>query len=141
MMSPPPTGPWRDAMIDLVIKGATVVDGLGAPPRQHDVGVDGDRLVPADGAARRTIDADGLVLCPGFIDVHTHYDAQVSWDPTVSPSASHGVTTVVAGNCGFTLAPLDAARDAEWLMHMMARVEGMPLEALTAGVAWDWSGF
>jgi N-acyl-D-aspartate/D-glutamate deacylase len=128
-------------MADLIISGATVINGLGGVPVRQDIGVEDGRIVPAQGSAGRCIDAEGLVLCPGFIDVHTHYDAQMSWDPDVAPSTDHGVTTIIAGNCGFGLAPLNTRRDAEWLMHMMSRVEGMPLEALSAGVSWDWSGF
>ena len=132
-------------MADLLIRGGTVVDGTGeTDARRADVAIDGGRVtaigegLPANGGEE--VDADGLVVAPGFIDIHTHYDAQVFWDPTLSPSPLHGVTSVVGGNCGFSIAPL-AAEHGEYLMKMLARVEGMPLESLEQGVPWDWTDF
>jgi N-acyl-D-aspartate/D-glutamate deacylase len=134
-------------MNDLVIRGATVVDGTGAPGRVGDVAVAGGRITavtgPGDadvGASTSVLDADGLVVTPGFVDPHTHYDAQLFWDPLATPSNVHGVTSLVAGNCGFTLAPLHA-EDADYLRRMMAKVEGMPLAALETGVDWRWESF
>jgi N-acyl-D-aspartate/D-glutamate deacylase len=109
-------------MLDVLIKGGTIVDGSGQPARNQ------------------TIDAKGRVVSPGFIDVHTHYDAQAFWDGTLSPSPYHGVTTVVAGNCGFSIAPL-SPEAGPYLMKMLSRVEGMPLESLEKGVPWDWRTF
>jgi N-acyl-D-aspartate/D-glutamate deacylase len=131
--------------IELLIRGGRVVDGTGSPAVRADVAIAGDRIVAVGelGArAGRVIDADGQVVAPGFIDVHTHYDAQVFWDPTLSPSSNHGVTSVLGGNCGFSIAPLgDRAEDRDYLVGMLARVEGMPLASLRASVPLDWRGF
>lgn len=131
-------------MLDVVIKGGTIVDGTGGASRLGDLGIRDGRIVAIAASieeeARETIDATGKVVAPGFVDVHTHYDAQAFWDGTLSPSPFHGVTTVVGGNCGFSIAPL--APDAgEYLMKMLSRVEGMPLEALEEGVPWNWQSF
>lgn len=127
-------------MLDLVVHDGQIVDGTGARRQGGDIGIRDGRIVAfgkVDEPAARTIDADGAIVAPGFIDIHTHYDAQVMWDPALTPSSLHGVTTVVGGNCGFSVAPL-AREAASYLMTMLARVEGMPLSALENAVSWDW---
>src|SRR5438445_405658 len=127
---------------DLVITGGTVVDGTGAPPRQADVAIDGDRITAVGngtgvGEARRYVDADGAVVTPGFVDVHTHYDGQATWDEHITPSAWHGVTTVVMGNCGVGFAPVRPA-DHDVLVELMEGVEDIPGTALHEGLEWNW---
>jgi N-acyl-D-amino-acid deacylase len=131
-------------MHDLIIRGGTVVDGTGGPSRTADVAVD-DGIITAVGelegtSARRTIDADGLLVTPGVVDVHTHYDGQVTWDPLVTPSSWHGVTTIVMGNCGVGFAPVRPGSQ-EWLVQLMEGVEDIPGTALTEGITWGWESF
>ncbi|MFF6979724.1 amidohydrolase family protein [Streptomyces sp. NPDC008343] len=133
-------------MLDHLIKGATVVDGTGAPGITADVGIRDGRIAVVGAVteeSRTSEDAAGLILAPGFVDPHTHYDAQLFWDPYATPSLNHGVTTVAGGNCGFTLAPLNPARpeDADYTRRMMSKVEGMSLVALEEGAPWSWSSF
>ncbi|MFF9029443.1 N-acyl-D-amino-acid deacylase family protein [Streptomyces iakyrus] len=133
-------------MLDHVIKGATVVDGSGGAGYTADVGIRDGRIAVIGRVteeSRTAEDARGLVLTPGFVDPHTHYDAQLFWDPYATPSLNHGVTTVAGGNCGFTLAPLhpDRPEDADYTRRMMSRVEGMALVALEEGAPWNWHSF
>ena len=126
--------------LDLLVRGGTVVDGAAGPARTADVAVRDGRIVAVgsvDSTAARVVDADGLLVTPGFVDIHTHYDAQLHWDPTASPASWHGVTTLVTGNCGFTLAP-SKPDDLPWLLQMLSRVEGMSADALAEGV--DFAG-
>jgi N-acyl-D-aspartate/D-glutamate deacylase len=131
------------AHFDLVIRGGQVVDGSGAPGYTADIGIRGGHIAKIGRVtemADRVIDADGLTVTPGFIDIHTHYDAQLFFEPTASPSSWHGVTTVFSGNCGFTFAPAKPA-DVPWLLQMLSRVEGMSPEALSAGVSFSGGSF
>ncbi|MCY7300993.1 MAG: amidohydrolase family protein, partial [Ilumatobacteraceae bacterium] len=130
---------------ELVIRNAFLVDGTGAPGRMADVAVGGELITAVEPAGTisdglQVIDADGLLLTPGFVDVHTHYDAQVTWDPFVTPSGWHGVTTALMGNCGVGFAP--AAPDShEWLIQLMEGVEDIPGSALTEGIKWGWESY
>jgi len=128
---------------DLLIRDALIVDGSGGPPVHGDVAVSAGRIVAVgrvDGAAHRVVDAGGLALAPGIVDLHTHYDAQLTWDPTCSPSPALGVTTAVIGNCGFGIAPCPAPL-RETVLRNLSVVEGMDLDALLAGVRWDFESF
>jgi N-acyl-D-aspartate/D-glutamate deacylase len=130
-------------MLDVRIDGGILVDGTGAPGRAGSLGIRAGRIAAIGEVAepaREIVDAAGKVVAPGFVDIHTHYDAQVFWDPLLSPSSFHGVTTAIGGNCGFSIAPLTPEAGA-YLMPMLARVEGMPLESLSRGVPWDWRSF
>jgi N-acyl-D-aspartate/D-glutamate deacylase len=129
---------------DLIIRAGQVVDGTGATrPRTADVAIDGDRITGVgrvEERGRREIDADGLLVTPGWVDIHTHYDGQVTWDPEVSPSGWHGVTTIVMGNCGVGFAPARPAERA-WLIQLMEGVEDIPGSALAEGMTWNWESF
>ncbi|MEY4948490.1 MAG: hypothetical protein RL698_701 [Pseudomonadota bacterium] len=134
-------------MQDVILRNASVCDGTGADARPGDVALRGGRIASIErpGAATaargtREIDATGLVAAPGFVDVHTHYDCQLLWDPTASPSSWHGVTSIVIGNCGFTIAPCRPA-DRETVMRLLLYVEGMPIDTLRAGIRWSWESF
>ena len=128
---------------DLIIRGGTVVDGTGAPARTADVAVR-DGIVTAvgsvDGSATREIDADGALVAPGFVDIHTHYDGQATWDSRMQPSSWHGVTTVVFGNCGVGFAPVHSS-DHDKLVELMEGVEDIPGAALHEGLSWQWNSF
>ncbi len=127
---------------DLVIRGGTVVDGSGGPGRLSDIAISGDTIEEIGQGLAGTVelDASGCVVAPGFIDIHTHYDAQVFWDPDLKPSAYHGVTTVIAGNCGFTIAPCRPEHH-DAIVHTLENVEGMNAASLAAGIAWEFETF
>lgn len=128
---------------DVVIKNGTVIDGAGKPAYQADVAVLGDRIAEVgkiNDSAKRTIDAEGHIVTPGFVDIHTHLDAQISWDPVASSSCWHGVTSVVMGNCGVTFAPCHP-KDREYLAHLMESVEDVPAESIMAGMPWTWETY
>ncbi len=130
-------------MFDLVVRGGTLVDGTGAEPRRADVALEGGRIAEvgtAAGAAREEIDAEGMLVTPGFVDIHTHYDGQVSWDPVLAPSCYHGVTTVVMGNCGVGFAPVHPGQE-DFLIQLMEGVEDIPGTALHEGIDWKWETF
>src|SRR4051812_30626986 len=125
-------------MADIVIRGGTVIDGTGAPGRRADVAIEGDTITEIGDGLHGTqeIDASGHVVAPGFIDIHSHYDVQVFWDPALTPSSFHGVTTVIAGNCGFSIAPV-RPEHRELLVKTLMHVEDMSPATLFAGVPWD----
>src|SRR5712671_7413921 len=128
---------------DVVIKNGTVVDGTGCEPYRADVAVQGDRIAEigkVSDAGKRTIDADGQIVTPGFVDIHTHLDAQIWWDPVVSSSCWHGVTSVVMGNCGVTFAPC-RPEDREYLAHLMESVEDIPAQSILDGLSWHWKTY
>ena len=137
-------------MFDLKITGGTVVDGTGADRFTADIGIRDGRIIevrrrgpddpPLEGEAAETIDATGKVVAPGFVDIHTHYDGQVSWDSMLEPSSGHGVTTVVTGNCGVGFAPVRPGRE-QWLIGLMEGVEDIPGTALTEGITWGWESY
>src|SRR6266567_3383249 len=130
-------------MHDLVIRNGRVADGSVAPATVADVAIDGERIAEVgtvDGKGRQEIDAGGLLVTPGWVDIHTHYDGQVTWDPEVSPSGWHGVTTVVMGNCGVGFAPARPA-ERDWLIQLMEGVEDIPGTALAEGMTWNWETF
>ena len=132
------------AQFDLVIRGGDVVDGTGAPARRADVAIDGDRIVAVqdrvDGTGRRELDAEGRIVTPGFVDIHTHLDAQLAWDPLPTSSCWHGITSAVLGNCGVTFAPVNRG-DREVLAEMMESVEDVPRDAILDGLPWDWTTY
>src|SRR5688500_17079943 len=130
-------------MHDVVIRGGTVVDGTGGPSLKADVAIDDGRISvvgKVDEPGEKELDADGLLVLPGWVDIHTHYDGQVTWDPEVTPSSWHGVTTVVMGNCGVGFAPVRPGGES-FLIELMEGVEDIPGTALHEGIEWKWESF
>src|SRR3982074_2736649 len=130
-------------MLDMLFRGATVYDGTGRPPHQSDVGIRGGKIAfvgKTGESATQEVDAGGLALMPGIVDVHTHYDAQITWDPTLSPSPALGVTTAVTGSCGFGIVP-SPPHLRDLIMRNLAVVEGMDIAALRAGIDWQFQSF
>jgi N-acyl-D-aspartate/D-glutamate deacylase len=129
---------------DLLLRGGTVVDGTGGAAFPADVAISDGRIAEVgpeiSGTAGRVIDASDRIVAPGFIDIHTHFDAQVIWDPALASTTRHGITSIVAGNCGFTVAPVRPS-DGDFIIQMLARVEGMPADALREGLSWEWESF
>src|ERR671938_78680 len=130
-------------MHDTVIRGGTIVDGTGKAGYTGDLALEGDRIVQVGGTAgpgKREIDANGLLVTPGWVDVHTHYDGQATWDPVLAPSSWHGVTTILFGNCGVGFAPVRKDHRTD-LIDLMEAVEDIPGTALHEGLSWDWESF
>src|SRR5271154_3868168 len=130
-------------MHDLIIKNGVIADGTGAPSFSGDVAVTGGRIVEVgevSGTAKRTLDAEGRLVTPGFVDIHTHYDGQVSWDSVLAPSSINGVTSIAMGNCGVGFAPAHVDKH-DWLIRLLEGVEDIPGSALAEGLAWDWRSF
>src|SRR6201997_3899801 len=130
-------------MHDIVIRGGSIIDGTGRPAFTGDLAIENERIAVVGGKSgqgRRVIDADGLLVTPGWIDVHTHYDGQATWDPLLTPSFWHGVTSVVMGNCGVGFAPVRPGSES-WLIGLMEGVEDIPGAALADGIKWEWESF
>jgi len=130
-------------MHDIVIRGGTLVDGTGAPSYSGDLAIDKGIITQVGGKAgpaQRNIDAAGSLVAPGWVDIHTHYDGQATWDPYLSPSTWHGVTTAIMGNCGVGFAPVKP-QDRDWLIRVMEGVEDIPSAVLSEGIQWDWESF
>ena len=130
-------------MHDLLIRGGTLIDGTGAPGYTGDVAIKDGKIAETGkitSAAKRTIDATGLLVAPGWVDIHTHYDGQASWDPLMTPSSWHGVTTAVMGNCGVGFAPAHP-HQRQWMLELMEGVEDIPGAVLAEGVKWEWESF